>query len=102
MAEYDPVRQEILGFPKRIWRGGTDRGCIEAPHLTKHAGRYYLMCAEGGTGYYHSVTMGRADDPWGPYEKDPCNPILTSSPAEFNERADWDHLKTRYYKERLV
>ena len=34
---------------------------------------------------------------WGPYEPDPCNPILTSSPGDFNERSDWDHLKPRYY-----
>lgn len=34
---------------------------------------------------------------WGPYEPDPCNPILTSSPENHNERADWDHLKPRYY-----
>ena len=55
------------------------------------------MCAEGGTGYYHSVTMGRSKNIWGPYEPDPCNPILTSNPVNVNERADWDHLKPRYY-----
>lgn len=33
-----PEKQQIIGYPKRIWRGGTDRGCIEAPHLTKHDG----------------------------------------------------------------
>ena len=87
----------MLGMPKRFWRGGTDRGCIEAPHLTKHDGYYYIMCAEGGTGYYHSVTVGRSKNVWGPYEPDPCNPIVTSSPGNVNERADWDHLKPRYY-----
>ena len=55
-----PEKQQIIGYPKRIWRGGTDRGCIEAPHLTKHDGWYYIMCAEGGTGYNHCVTMGRS------------------------------------------
>ena len=97
LAEYDPREKRILGYPRRIWRGGTDRGCIEAPHLTKHDGRYYIMCAEGGTGYYHSVTVGRADHVEGPYEPDPTNPIITSQPAEANERADWDHLKPHYY-----
>ena len=58
---------------------------------------YYIMCAEGGTGYYHSVTMGRSRNVWGPYEPDPCNPIVTSSPGYVNERSDWDHLKPRYY-----
>lgn len=41
--------------------------------------------------------MGRSKNIWGPYEPDPCNPILTSSPGDFNERSDWDHLKPRYY-----
>lgn len=97
LAEYDPARQEIIGYPKRIWRGGTDRGCIEAPHLTKHNGCYYLMCAEGGTGYYHCITMARSENVWGPYVGDPANPILTSQPAIADERADTDHLKPRYY-----
>lgn len=55
------------------------------------------MCAEGGTGYYHCVTMARAKDPFGPYEGDPMNPILTSVSENRNERADVDHLKPRYY-----
>lgn len=55
------------------------------------------MCAEGGTGYNHCVTMGRSKDVWGPYEKDSQNPIVTSSPGESFERHDPDHLKTKYY-----
>lgn len=97
IVEYDPAKKEIIGYPERIWRGGTDRGCIEAPHLTKRGQYYYLMCAEGGTGYNHSVTMGRSLHPFGPYERDPMNPILTSSPNDSNERADPDHLKPKYY-----
>ncbi len=101
MAEYDPVKKSIIGYPKRIWHGGTDRGCIEAPHLTKRNGFYYIMCAEGGTGYNHCVTMGRSADVWGTYEKDPENPILTSQPHPSNERSDPDHLKPRYYNPEL-
>lgn len=97
IMEYDPKQKKVLGMPKRFWRGGTDRGCIEAPHLTKRGDYYYIMCAEGGTGYYHSVTVGRSKNVWGPYEPDPCNPILTSSPENHNERHDWDHLKPHYY-----
>ena len=95
--EYDPAAQKIIGYPKRIWRGGTDRGCIEAPHLTKRGGYYYLMCAEGGTGYNHCVTMGRAKNVWGPYEGDPQNPIVTSAPGVSYERDDPDHLKPKYF-----
>lgn len=97
LAEYSPEEKKIIGYPGRIWTGGTDRGCIEAPHLTKRNGYYYLMCAEGGTGYNHCVTMGRAKEVWGPYEKDPMNPIVTSVPGVSNERNDPDHLKPKYY-----
>lgn len=97
IVEYDPAAKAVKGYPRRIWRGGTDRGCLEAPHLTKRGGWYYLMCAEGGTGYYHCVTMARAKSPFGPWEGDPENPILTAVPENRNERADVDHLKPRYY-----
>lgn len=102
LAEYDPQKKEIVGYPKRIWRGGTDRGCIEAPHLTRHGNYYYIMCAEGGTGYNHCVTMGRAENVWGPYEGDPENPIVTSVPGVSNERHDPDHLKPKYYNPESV
>ena len=97
MVEYCPEKKEIIGYPKRIWSGGTNRGCIEAPHLTKRGEYYYIMCAEGGTGYGHSVTMGRSKNVWGPYEGDPTNPIVTSIPGYFYERHDPDHLKPKYY-----
>ncbi|MDU0971219.1 MAG: glycoside hydrolase family 43 protein [Actinomycetaceae bacterium] len=97
LAEYDPAAQKTVGYPKRIWAGGTDRGCIEAPHLTKRDGWYYLMCAEGGTGYNHCVTMARSRSVWGPWEGDPTNPILTSAPGNPNERHDPDHLKPKYF-----
>ncbi|MBY2229780.1 glycoside hydrolase family 43 protein [Clostridioides difficile] len=97
LVEYCTKKKEIVGYPKRIWSGGTDRGCIEAPHITKRGDYYYIMCAEGGTGYGHSVTMGRAKNIWGPYEKDSMNPIITSIPGDFYERHDPDHLKPKYY-----
>ncbi|MCD8148443.1 MAG: glycoside hydrolase family 43 protein [Clostridiales bacterium] len=97
LAEYDPVKKEIIGYPQRMWWGGTDRGCIEAPHLTKHGKYYYIMCAEGGTGYNHCVTMGRSTRVGGPYVKDPKNPIVTSIPGYSYERDDPDHLKPKYF-----
>lgn len=102
MVEYSPEKKEIIGYPKRIWAGGTDRGCIEAPHLTKRGDYYYIMCAEGGTGYGHCVTMGRSKDVWGPYEKDPMNPIVTSIPGDFYERHDPDHLKPKYFNPKSI
>ena len=97
LVEYDASQGCIVGYPKPIWRGGTDRGCIEGPHIYKKNGWYYLMCAEGGTGYGHCVTMARSKDIWGPYEGDPQNPILTSYPDHFNERGDESFLKPQYF-----
>lgn len=102
VAEYDSHTQKMIGYPQKIWTGGTNRGCIEAPHLTKKNGYYYLMCAEGGTGYGHSVTMARSKNVFGPYEGDPKNPIVTSSPGDFNERKDSDHLKPKYFNPESV
>lgn len=102
LCEYSPEKKRVLDYPKRIYTGGTDRGCIEAPHLTKHDGLYYLMCAEGGTGYNHCVTMARAENVWGPYIPDPENPIMTAVPGVSNERKDDDHLKPRYFNPESV
>lgn len=97
LVEYSPEDKAVIGLPKRVWAGGTDRGCIEAPHLTKRGNYYYLMTAEGGTGYGHAITMGRATNVWGPYESDPQNPILTSYAENFDERHDANHLKPHYF-----
>lgn len=96
IVEYDKEKKHMIGNPKRIWRGGTKRGCIEGPHLYKRKGYYYLMCAEGGTGYGHSVTVGRSMNILGPYESDPCNPILTSTP-DFDEMDNDDAVKLNRY-----
>lgn len=97
IVEYDPKQEKCIGYPVRIWGGATDRGCLEAPHLTKRNGYYYLMCAEGGTGYNHCVSMARARSPFGPYEADPIGAIVTSNPYPNYERNQPDHLKPYYY-----
>ena len=66
----------LEGELKKIW-GGTGGIWAEGPHMYKINGRYYLMISEGGTSYDHSVTIARSDSPWGPFESDPNNPILT-------------------------
>lgn len=97
VGEYDPQTKQMVGYPQRIWRGTTNRGCIEAPHLTKKNGYYYLMCAEGGTGYNHCVTMARSKNVFGPYEPDPQGACVTSVLNDSNERHDPDHLKPKYF-----
>lgn len=102
VCEYDPQAKHIVGYPQRIWGGSTNRGCIEAPHLYKRNGYYYLMCAEGGTGYNHCVTLARSRNVFGPYEADPEGYIVSSAINESNERADPDHLKPKYFNPQSV
>ncbi|MCU4674038.1 glycoside hydrolase family 43 protein [Catenovulum sp. 2E275] len=80
--EYDPVAQKVKPESRKlIVDGGTDISkkpiWIEAPHIYKINGWYYLVCAEGGTGYNHSAVVFRTKDlnePFTPYQ---ANPILT-------------------------
>jgi beta-xylosidase len=80
IVEYDPQSKTTIGYPQRIWQGVY--GMAEGAHITRRNGYYYIMCAEGGTGYGHCVTLGRARHILGPYEKDPHSPLLTSARAE--------------------
>ncbi len=76
LCEVDPYTGERLTESVLISHG-TGRSYPEGPHLYKINGMYYLMLAEGGTEYGHMETMQRADNPYGPYEPCPYNPILS-------------------------
>lgn len=80
MAEYDEKNQRIKSYAKCIWDGSSGRGWSEDTHIYKHNGWYYILCAEGGTGYRHCAAVGRSKNIWGDCEKDPEGLILTSSP----------------------
>lgn len=67
----------LIGETRKIYNG-SGIGCTEGPHLYHINEYYYLVVAEGGTGYEHCVTIARAKDIYGPYETAPNNPILTS------------------------
>lgn len=80
--EYDLEKDCIIpGTDKVIVNGGTDIEkkpvWIEGPHIYKKNGTYYLMCAEGGTGDWHSEVIFKSDNIYGPYEPWNNNPILT-------------------------
>ena len=97
LQEWDADLKCLIGMPKIISRGGTDRGCLEAPHLYKRGDYYYLMTAEGGTGYGHSVVISRSRNINGPFEPDPKGVVLTSQPNDFNERGIDDCYKFHQY-----
>ena len=81
IQQFDVAQQKLIGPRKLIVNGGTDLAkkpvWIEGPHMYRINGRYYLMCAEGGTASNHSEVIFRADSPWGPFEPYSDNPILT-------------------------
>lgn len=88
---FDVGSDRITGEPKEIVRGGwkpeTKPIWLEAPHIFKLNGFYYLICAEGGTGLNHSEVVFRSKDVWGPYVPYGDNPILTQRDLP-EDRAD--------------
>ena len=94
--EYDLNEDQVIkGTDKIIVNGGVDLSkkpvWIEAPHLYKKDGKYYLMCAEGGTGGWHSEVIFKSDNPKGPFIPAPNNPILTQRyfPKDRKNKVDW-------------
>lgn len=81
LRELDPDSLVTMGEEHLLINGGTDLAkepvWIEAPHIYKRNGYYYLMAAEGGTAYNHSEVVFRAENILGPYESYSGNPILT-------------------------
>lgn len=81
MFEFDPKRLKVTGREILLVNGGTDIEkkpvWIEAPHIFKKDNFYYLIAAEGGTGYNHSEVVFRSTAVKGPYVPYDKNPILT-------------------------
>ena len=77
LQEYSPAERRLVG-ERRVIFEGTPLGLTEAPHLYKRGGCYYLLTAEGGTGWGHAVTMARATSLMGPYELHPDVYILSA------------------------
>jgi alpha-N-arabinofuranosidase len=106
MYEFDYKNLRVTGQEKLLINGGTDISkkpvWIEGPHLYKVGEYYYLMCAEGGTGYNHSEVVFRAktlDEPFVSYQHNPIltqrhldparkNPITTTGHADLVQAAD--------------
>lgn len=75
-AEFDPETC-LFTTPMKSVHNDLSEPWNEGPHLYKIKGKYYLMMAEGGTGDQHMEWIGRSDNPWGPFDPCPFNPILT-------------------------
>jgi len=83
----------LIGGQVELVRGGThvqkNPIWIEGPHLFRVGKFYYLMCAEGGTGEWHSEVILRSKSPLGPFEECPHNPILTQRQGLDESRPDY-------------
>lgn len=78
LQELDLETMQLIGLSTRIWAGAMKNAIWpEGPHLYKKDGYYYVMIAEGGTGFNHSITIARSKSLEGPYEGNKNNPILT-------------------------
>jgi len=77
IQEFDVKTGQLTGDVCNIYPG-SGAGYTEGPHIYKRQGFYYLIVAEGGTGFGHRVTVARAQKISGPYETMP-GPLLTSS-----------------------
>jgi xylan 1,4-beta-xylosidase len=74
---YDRAERRLVGDPVRI-ELPPQAGWIEGPNLYRRDDWYYLLTADGGTGYDHQVTVSRSRTLTGPYERDPNGPLLTA------------------------
>ncbi|MEW2555874.1 family 43 glycosylhydrolase [Streptomyces zhihengii] len=76
-TRYDRSARRLAGDPVRIVLP-PQAGWIEGPNLYRIGGWYYLLTADGGTGYDHQVTVARSRTLTGPYERDPHGPLVTA------------------------
>lgn len=90
MFEFDIKKFKIVSESKCIINGGTDMALkpvwIEGPHVIKKSGYYYLICAQGGTGFQHSEVVFRSQNIFGPYISYANNPILGQSHLDPNRK----------------
>lgn len=77
VGTFDPIEKKFIN-PLRLIASGLGGSSPEAPHMYKINGYYYLMSAEGGTGYEHREVIQRSKSPNGPFEPSPYNPVVSN------------------------
>ncbi|HTJ69861.1 MAG TPA: glycoside hydrolase family 43 protein [Actinospica sp.] len=75
LQEFDAERGGLVG-PRRLVFARDE--LVEGPNIYRRDGWYYLMLAQGGTGWNHGILMTRSRELTGPYEADPAGSLLTS------------------------
>lgn len=81
IIRFDPASGKTIGSPVKFCEEGVGPeerlARDEGPHIYKVNGKYYLVCAEGGTGNFHSAVVYKANNAMGPYTRWSRNPMLT-------------------------
>lgn len=88
LTEYSVEQQKLLPETAKIIYRGTDVKLVEAPHLYKVFGQYYLFVAEGGTVYTHQEVVARSSELYGEYTTQPGDAFLTAfdSPRNYLQK----------------
>jgi xylan 1,4-beta-xylosidase len=91
LQEFSPTQRRLVGPVTKILQKPI---LSEGPNLYKRDGWYYLMLAEGGTGWNHGIAMARSRSIHGPYELDPQPLVMTSrkNPALVLQKAGHGEL----------
>ncbi|MEU0236154.1 family 43 glycosylhydrolase [Nocardiopsis sp. NPDC006198] len=76
-VRYDRRARTLAGPPVRIALPEGEHW-VEGPRIRRIGSWYYLLTADGGTGYGHRVTAARSRNLAGPYERDPEGPLITA------------------------
>ncbi|NQZ31027.1 MAG: glycoside hydrolase family 43 protein [Oceanospirillaceae bacterium] len=77
LQEFFPEHNKLSLKREKLF-SGTQRKLTEGAHIYQRAGYYYLVLAEGGTIYQHTVTVARSKALLGPYELHPDETIVTT------------------------
>lgn len=88
MQELDPKNFQLIGQRFYVWRGACGGVWAEGPHIYKKDGNYYLLIAEGGTSFNHSIMVAVSDKITGPYTSNERNPIFSSRHLSYD---NWVH-----------
>lgn len=70
LQEYDHNEKRLVGALRQFYKEPHGE-LVEGTHILKHNGKYYILKAQGGTGWQHSAQISRSDNLMGPYEDDP-------------------------------
>ena len=87
MQELDPNSFQLIG-QRFLWRGACGGVWAEGPHIYKNDNNYYLLIAEGGTSFNHSIMVAVSDKITGPYISNERNPIFSTRHLSYN---NWVH-----------